>query len=83
MRRVDEAMSTYKPTSELSKVNAQAAQAAVKISPELLDLLATALDYSRVTDGAFDITYASVGYLYDYRKRVHPGEAQIRPRCRA
>src|SRR5918995_5259214 len=32
MRRVDEAMSTYKPTSELSKVNARAAQASVKIS---------------------------------------------------
>jgi thiamine biosynthesis lipoprotein len=78
MRRVDEAMSTYKPTSELSMVNARAARAAVKISPELFDLLDTALDYSRVTDGAFDITYASVGYLYDYRKRVHPGEAQIK-----
>ena len=48
MRRVDEAMSTYKPTSELSMVNARAAQAPVKISPELFDLLDTALDYSRV-----------------------------------
>ena len=33
MRRVDESMSTYKPTSELSMVNARAAQAPVKISP--------------------------------------------------
>ena len=78
MRRVDEAMSTYKPTSELSMVNARAAQAPVKISPELFDLLATALDYSRVTDGAFDITYASVGYLYDFRHHVRPGEEQIK-----
>jgi thiamine biosynthesis lipoprotein len=30
-----------------------------------------------LTDGAFDITYASVGYLYDFRKRVRPDEAQI------
>jgi thiamine biosynthesis lipoprotein len=77
MRRVDEAMSTYKPTSELSMVNARAAQGPVQISPELLDLLDTALVYSRVTDGAFDITYASVGYLYDYRKHVRPAEEQI------
>jgi FAD:protein FMN transferase len=78
MRRVDAAMSTYKPTSELSQVNAGAAQAPVKISPELFELLTTALDYSRVTEGAFDITYASVGYLYDFRRRVRPDEAHIK-----
>ena len=78
MRRVDEAMSTYKPTSELSMVNAHAAQGPVKISPELFDLLNTALDYSRVTDGAIDITYASVGYLYDFRKHVRPDEKEIK-----
>src|SRR5262245_24705851 len=78
MRRVDESMSTYKPTSEVSLVNARAAQEPVKISPELFDLLNTALDYSRVTDGAFDITYASVGYLYDFRKHVHPDEKEIK-----
>ncbi|WP_116808931.1 FAD:protein FMN transferase [Steroidobacter cummioxidans] len=77
MRRVDEAMSTYKPTSELSIVNARAAQEPIKISGELFDLLTTALEYSRITDGAFDITYASVGYLYDFRKHVRPDEKQI------
>jgi len=58
-------------------VNARAAQGPLKISPELYDLLTTALDYSRVTDGAFDITYASVGYLYDYREHKRPTDAQI------
>jgi FAD:protein FMN transferase len=77
MRRVDEAMSTYKPTSEISIVNARAAQQPVRISSELFDLLTTALEYSRITDGAFDITYASVGYLYDYRKHVRPDQQQI------
>jgi FAD:protein FMN transferase len=77
MRRVDAAMSTYKPTSELSIVNARAAQEPVKISAELFDLLSTAIDYSRITDGAFDVTYASVGYLYDYRKHVRPDGKQI------
>ena len=72
MRRVDEAMSTYKPTSELSIVNARAAQEPIKISPELFDLLSTALEYSRITDGAFDITYASVGYMYDFRSTCSP-----------
>ena len=77
MRRVDEAMSTYKPTSELSIVNARAAQEPVKISAELFELLSTAVEYSRITDGAFDVTYASVGYMYDFRKHVRPDEKQI------
>jgi thiamine biosynthesis lipoprotein len=77
MRRVDEAMSTYKPSSELSRLNARGAQQPVVVSQELFDLLATSIEYSKITDGAFDITYASVGYLYDYRKGVRPNEKQI------
>jgi FAD:protein FMN transferase len=77
MRHVDESMSTYKPTSEVSQVNAKAADGPMHISKELFDLLVTAKEYSVITDGAFDITYASVGYLYDFRKHVRPNEAQI------
>jgi thiamine biosynthesis lipoprotein len=77
MRHVDDSMSTYKPTSEVSQVNAKAADGAMHISKELFDLLVTAKEYSVITDGAFDITYASVGYLYDFRRHVHPDEAQI------
>ena len=77
MRRIDDAMSTYKATSEVSKVNAEAAKHPVAVSAELYDLLQTALDYSRITEGAFDITYASVGYMYDFRERVKPDQAHI------
>jgi thiamine biosynthesis lipoprotein len=77
MRHVDDSMSTYKPTSEVSQVNAKAAQGAMRISKELFDLLTTAEEYSVITDGAFDITYASVGYMYDFRKHIHPDDAQI------
>jgi thiamine biosynthesis lipoprotein len=77
MERIDRDMSTYKPTSEVSRVNAAAAQAPMKISNELFDLLTTALEYSRITNGAFDITYASVGFMYDFRSHVKPTEQQI------
>jgi len=77
MRHIDESMSVYKPTSEVSKVNDLAAKQPVKISDELFKLLTTALEYSRITEGAFDITYASVGYLYDFRERKRPSEQQI------
>jgi thiamine biosynthesis lipoprotein len=77
MRHIDESMSTYKPTSEVSQVNDKAADGPMHISKELFDLLTTANEYSVITDGAFDITYASVGYMYDFRKHVRPDEAQI------
>jgi thiamine biosynthesis lipoprotein len=71
-------MSTYKPTSEISRVNAQAAVAPLRISQELFDLLTTSVEYSRITGGAFDITYASVGFMYDFRRHVRPTQTQIR-----
>jgi thiamine biosynthesis lipoprotein len=77
MRHIDDTMSTYKPTSEVSQVNAHAAAAAMPISKELFDLLTTAAQYSVITEGAFDITYASVGYMYDFRKHIRPDEADI------
>jgi thiamine biosynthesis lipoprotein len=77
MMRLDEAMSTYKPTSEVSKVNAEAAKHPVKISKELFDLLSKAVEFSRMTHGAFDITYASVGFMYDFRAHEKPTEQQI------
>jgi thiamine biosynthesis lipoprotein len=77
MRRIDKLMSTYKPGSELSRLNARAASEAVPVSTELLALIQRALEFSPITDGAFDITYASAGQYYDFRKRIHPSEAQL------
>jgi FAD:protein FMN transferase len=77
MRRIDAAMSTYKPDSEVSQVNAHAADGPMTITPELFKLLQTAADYSRLTNGAFDITYASVGYMYNFREHKRPTEEQI------
>lgn len=77
MRRVDELMSTYKPTSQVSGVNAEAATRPVVVEEDLFGLLQTALEFSRITEGAFDITYASVGYMYDYRRHIKPSDAAI------
>jgi thiamine biosynthesis lipoprotein len=77
MERIDRDMSTYKPDSEVSQVNANAAKGPVKISAELFELLTTALEYSRITGGAFDITYASVGFMYDFRAHHKPTEKEI------
>jgi thiamine biosynthesis lipoprotein len=77
MRRTDELMSHYKPESQLSAVNAHAAERPVEVDPTIVEVVARALEFSRISGGAFDITYASVGYLYDYRAHQKPSEAQI------
>lgn len=77
MHRIDRAMSPHKADSELSRINRGAAAAPVEVSPELCRLLTRALAYSRLSDGAFDITFASVGSLYDYRERVRPDAATL------
>lgn len=72
MRRVDRLMSTYKEDSKISLVNRRAATEPVTVSRELLELLARSLRMSELTDGAFDITYASAGHLYDFHRKVKP-----------
>jgi thiamine biosynthesis lipoprotein len=54
--RVEEALSTYRSTSEISRINAGAAQGPVVTDPEVFGLVSTALEYSRRTGGAFDVT---------------------------
>ncbi|NQD38332.1 FAD:protein FMN transferase [Permianibacter sp. IMCC34836] len=77
MRRIDELMSPYKETSELSKLNREAAKHPVPVSQEMFDLLKTAVRFSELTDGAFDVTFSSVGYLYDYRAGKQPDDKTI------
>ena len=74
MHRIDRAMSPHKPDSELSRINRDAATAPVPVSAEMARLLARASGFAEMSDGAFDITYAAVGHLYDYRQRIRPSE---------
>jgi thiamine biosynthesis lipoprotein len=76
--RIEAAMSTYRENSEISAVNRTAATGAVPVSAELHDLVARSLDLSVRTGGAFDITFDSVGHLYDFRKGVRPDDRAIR-----
>ncbi len=55
------------PSSDVSRINDAAAGTAVTISPETAALIATALDLSLKSQGAFDISFAPVGKLWDYK----------------
>ncbi len=60
LRRLDRMLSNYRPASEWSRMNREAAERPVRVSRELFDLLAACLEYSRASEGTFDI---SVGPL--------------------
>ncbi|WP_406828678.1 FAD:protein FMN transferase [Microbulbifer sp. ARAS458-1] len=67
-RRLDATLSPYKADSELSRVNREAGQGPVQISDELARIVDKSLFYSKQTHGAFDITFATLGSLYNFRE---------------
>ena len=77
MRRIDQTYSPYIESSQLSVLNRSAASTPVQVSQEMWRLLQAGQRMSELSDGAFDLTYASVGRLYDYREKQRPSAVQI------
>jgi thiamine biosynthesis lipoprotein len=67
-RRLDALLSNYQPGSEWTQVNRGAAANPVKVSVELFGLLSVCLDYSRASDGAFDITVGPLMRVWGFYK---------------
>ena len=76
-QRLDLMMNPWNPASELARINREAGRAAVVTTPEILRVVERALYYSSLSEGAFDISFASVGQHYDYRQGRAPGDAVI------
>ncbi len=58
IRRIEAALSLYRPDSQIAAVNRDAARCPVRVTPEVFGLLRHALMLSQATAGAFDITVA-------------------------
>ena len=83
MERIDRAMSPYIESSLLSNLNKNAATVRVQVGKELFELIESSLSYSELTNGAFDITYASVGRYYDFRRGQIPDDKTIEESIKA
>ncbi len=80
VQRLDRMLSNYKPESELSQVNRYAEERPVEVSPELFRLLSACVEYSRESEGAFDITVGplmKVWGFYEGTGRL-PHRAEVR-----
>ena len=78
MNRINELMSPFREDTALSLINREATQHPVKTPVELYNLIKRSLEFSRRSNGAFDISFASAGYLYDYRAHKKPSEQQLK-----
>ncbi|HEG43398.1 MAG TPA: FAD:protein FMN transferase [Phycisphaerales bacterium] len=67
---VDDMMSDYKPDSELSRLNRNGFPGPVEVSPGLFDVLLASAEYSRMSEGAFDITIGPVVELWKQAKEM-------------
>ncbi len=54
--RLDALLSNYQPASEWSRINREAAARPVAVSPELFRILSDCIEYSRASEGTFDVT---------------------------
>jgi len=70
--RLDNVLSNFKPKSDLSRMNREAHFHVARIPPDLYKVIETSLVYSRLSDGAFDV---SVGPLVDLWKAALAGGA--------
>jgi thiamine biosynthesis lipoprotein len=79
VKRLERLLSRFDTRSEISRINNAAGLGRIKISRETYALLSKALEISKLSEGAFDITVGPLISLWDYKhaKRV-PDEAAIR-----
>jgi thiamine biosynthesis lipoprotein len=80
VRRLDRMLSNYRPESEWSEVNRRAADGPVKVSVELFQLLSACVEYSRQSEGAFDISVGPLMKVWGfYKGSGHlPHRAEVR-----
>lgn len=65
-KRIENQISDWIPTTQISLVNKNAGIQAVKVDSEVFDLVARAIKISELTDGAFDISYASMDKIWKF-----------------
>ena len=68
VHRLDNLLSNYIPSSKLSILNQRAAEAPVRVSSELFDLLKICMEDGRQSEGTFDITVGPLMKVWGFYK---------------
>jgi thiamine biosynthesis lipoprotein len=79
-KRIENLISDWIPTTPLSEINRNAGIKPIKVPLELISLLERSKKISELTQGAFDVTYASMDKIwkYDGSMKKMPSEEEIK-----
>lgn len=66
VKRIEYLISDWIPTTQISQVNQNAGIAPVKVDQEVFQLIERAIKISKLTNGAFDISYASMDKIWKF-----------------
>lgn len=72
IRRLEALMTSWKPDSDVSRVNEAAGKSPVKVSGETYEVVAQALHTSEISEGTFDITFESLHGLWKFDEDLDP-----------
>ncbi|GAB3913030.1 FAD:protein FMN transferase [Mucilaginibacter boryungensis] len=61
IQRIEKLLTTFSEDSQTNAINRNAGLQPVKVDREVFDLIARSIKISSITQGAFDITYGSIG----------------------
>tara|TARA_R110002074_G_scaffold349981_2_gene520750 strand:- start:17908 stop:18888 length:981 start_codon:yes stop_codon:yes gene_type:complete len=64
--RIEQLISSWDANSQTSEINRNAGMKPVKVDAELFDLIQRSIGISKLTDGAFDISYASMDKIWKF-----------------
>lgn len=66
MNRIEDLISDWKPSSQISEVNRNAGIKAVRVDREVFEFTKRSLYFSQLTNGAFDISYAALDKVWKF-----------------
>jgi len=80
VKRIENLISDWIPTTQISSVNNNAGIQPIKVDAEVYDLVERALKISKLTNGAFDISYASMDKIwkFDGSMKKMPSKEEIK-----
>jgi FAD:protein FMN transferase len=83
IKRIEALMTTWRPESEVSRINAAAGKSAIKVGDETFSVIKESVHASEISEGTFDITFHTLHGLWKFDEDLDPHpptEAAIKAR---
>jgi thiamine biosynthesis lipoprotein len=80
IKRIERLISSWDMASQTSEINKNAGVKAIRVKKELFQLIERAKSISKLTDGAFDISYASMDRIWKFDESMEqmPSDKEIK-----